>query len=358
MRERNTSQPRGLSLSLVLLLCGVVLLASPATAKYIFTEEPLARFSPAIGDKDLFGYATALHLVDDTGASSDFQHAIQNTKIIVGAPNGTFPGGLTFTGVDDSEALNRTGLVYVCPISPPGDCEALTGNGTGVDIRLFDYEGNGVDPRNNDIKAESKEGQFLGATIISSGDHLMVCAPRWISLRSRGSVAFDRTRGHGRCFVAKRNMTEFFIIRPCVGGIPSSEGETSYCMAGTSAALHETTNTTFSAFLGGPPFSSGKGAVFQYDLTGGVIPSADQPADKMYEHITDFVYGGFSVALGNVISGSDIDLVSSLPKINNYNGSVEVFSIETGMIEATVLGEQMGEYFGWSVATADLNGDG
>ena len=135
----------------------------------------------------------------------------------MGAPNGTFPGGLTFTGVDDSEALNHTGLVYVCPISPPGDCEALTGNGTGVDIRLFDYEGwslslshsrctflhyvrqclvrfncylvpppspplpllshpagNGVDSRNNDIKAESKEGQFLGATIISSGDHLMV----------------------------------------------------------------------------------------------------------------------------------------------------------------------------------------
>ena len=79
MRERNTtSHPRGRALSLVLVLCGV--LAAPATAKYIFTEEPLARFSPAIGDQDLFGYAAALHLVDDTGDSSDFQHAIQNTK--------------------------------------------------------------------------------------------------------------------------------------------------------------------------------------------------------------------------------------------------------------------------------------
>ena len=80
MRERNTSQPRGRAPSLVLVLCGVLLASPPVTAKYIFTEEPLARFSPAIGDQDLFGYAAALHLVDDTGASSDFQHAIQNTK--------------------------------------------------------------------------------------------------------------------------------------------------------------------------------------------------------------------------------------------------------------------------------------
>ena len=39
-------------------------------------------------------------------------------------------------------------------------------------------------------------------------------------------------------------------------------------------------------------FLISSGAVFQYDLTDGVIPSADQTADKMYEHITDFVYGG------------------------------------------------------------------
>jgi hypothetical protein len=337
-----------------------VLLASPpVTAKYIFTEEPLAHFSPAIGDQDLFGYAAALHLVDDTGASSDFQHAIQNTKIIVGAPNGTFPGGLMFTGVSDTESLNHTGLVYVCPISPPGDCEALTGSGAGVDIRLFDYEGNDVDPRNN-LQAESKEGQFLGSTIISSGDHLMVCAPRWISLETRGAVDFDRTRGHGRCFVAERNMRDFFITRPCDGGTPSSEGGNSYCMAGTSAALHETSDTTFSAFLGGPPFSSSNGAVFQYDLTDGVIPGASQTADKTYTHITDFVYGGFSVALGNIISESDMDLVSSLPKSNNYKGSVRVFDISnvSTEVEAEMFGMQMGEYFGWSVATADLNGDG
>ena len=41
-------------------------------------KEPLVRVSPAVGDSDLFGYAVALHRVDDTGAT--FYHAINNTK--------------------------------------------------------------------------------------------------------------------------------------------------------------------------------------------------------------------------------------------------------------------------------------
>ena len=75
MREKASLQPWGIALLLLL----SSLLAS-VQAKYIFTEEPLARFSPAAGDTDLFGYATTLHLVDDSGSDSDFEHAIQNTK--------------------------------------------------------------------------------------------------------------------------------------------------------------------------------------------------------------------------------------------------------------------------------------
>ena len=35
-----------------------------------------------IGDEDLFGYAFALHRMDDTGASNNFTHAIMNTKYV------------------------------------------------------------------------------------------------------------------------------------------------------------------------------------------------------------------------------------------------------------------------------------
>ena len=77
MREKGC--PRGLALLLLILVCGL----SPAQAgthRYIFVEEPIARFSPATGDSDLFGYAVTLHRVDNTGDPYDFDHAIRNTK--------------------------------------------------------------------------------------------------------------------------------------------------------------------------------------------------------------------------------------------------------------------------------------
>ncbi len=56
--------------------------------------------------------------------------------MIVGAPRGSYPGGLS---LDDPglSATNETGLVYSCPIGP-GSCEGVIGDrsvysGTGVD---------------------------------------------------------------------------------------------------------------------------------------------------------------------------------------------------------------------------------
>ena len=77
-----------------------------------------------------------------------------------------------------------------------------------------------------------------------------------------GAAVFDRTRGLGRCFFSGRNLMNFDLLRPCGeclahtphtpythththththtdGGLPTSEGDDSYCMAGTSAAVNE-----------------------------------------------------------------------------------------------------------------------
>ena len=55
-------------------------------------------------------------------------------RIIVGAPMGTFPGGLPLTDPGQS-AENQTGLVYSCPVQP-GVCEGVRGdtNITAQDI--------------------------------------------------------------------------------------------------------------------------------------------------------------------------------------------------------------------------------
>ena len=74
MRERS---PLGLAL---LLACGLTI----TRANFLFTEEPLARFSPAANDTDtdLFGYAVTLHRLDNTGDQDNFTHAIMNTKLV------------------------------------------------------------------------------------------------------------------------------------------------------------------------------------------------------------------------------------------------------------------------------------
>ena len=72
-------------------------------------------------------------------------------RIIIGAPKGTYPGGLDLAD-PGLPASNQSGLIFSCPISP-GLCEGVTGdpntfdlpdvsvdddNGTG-DGRLFDH---------------------------------------------------------------------------------------------------------------------------------------------------------------------------------------------------------------------------
>ena len=47
-------------------------------------------------------------------------------RIIIGAPNGTFPGGLPLTDPGQM-AENQTGLVYSCPVLP-GECEGIQGD--------------------------------------------------------------------------------------------------------------------------------------------------------------------------------------------------------------------------------------
>ena len=87
-------------------------------------------------------------------------------RIIIGAPKGRYPGGVTNLPVDvtngkicseahpmedvttlDNETLLdcylQTGLVFSCPLLPPGDCQPLLGNEdySGPDGLLFDRRG-------------------------------------------------------------------------------------------------------------------------------------------------------------------------------------------------------------------------
>ena len=57
---------------------------------------------------------------------------------MVGAPRGTYPGGLS--GLPALDPVERVGLVYICPVAS-GECGGLVSNDSDVhsnDRRLFD----------------------------------------------------------------------------------------------------------------------------------------------------------------------------------------------------------------------------
>ena len=60
-------------------------------------------------------------------------------RIIVGAPMGTFPGGLPLPEPGQG-AVNQTGLVYSCPVQP-GVCEGVQGD---MSIYAGDPDGTGA----------------------------------------------------------------------------------------------------------------------------------------------------------------------------------------------------------------------
>ena len=72
------------------------------------------------------------HLLSLTIPVSTFYHVHMSTihfRLIVGAPRGTYPGGLSLTDPAKPHE-NRTGLVYSCPSAGSDMCEGVRGNTT------------------------------------------------------------------------------------------------------------------------------------------------------------------------------------------------------------------------------------
>jgi len=186
--------------------------------------------SPA-ADTDLFGWATVLHQIEAPLVSDDLNAAAGKTRIIVGAPNGTFPGGLPLNDPGQM-AENQTGLVYSCPVLP-GECDGIRGDLSlyinspdndmsattltaplDIEGRLFDQAPNALvlSPSSGlRLPYEIKTGQLMGATLFSDGDNLIACAPRWTATRFTTTEAQPR----GACFTSGRGLTNFQWLQPC-----------------------------------------------------------------------------------------------------------------------------------------------
>lgn len=129
-------------------------------------------------------------------------------------------------------------------------------------------------------------------------------------------------------------------------------------------SVHITENTG-EIVTGAPGIFRWAGSVVRHkkNLNGDYESEIPNPGLSDYE---DDAFFGYAVSSGyfNRASKNKLYYIASAPRSNSLNGSVQIFDIiEEGKMKKIEVhkkfeGQQMGEYFGYSLITEDFNGDG
>ncbi|KAM9855747.1 integrin alpha-5 [Aulostomus maculatus] len=313
----------------VLCILGLLLTFSqPLCEAFNLDVENTAVYSGAKGS--YFGYAVDFYLANTASAS-----------VVIGAPKANTSQTRVIEG----------GSVFYCPWSlSKTDCELIE----------FDKEGDrSVLLNNTKHRVEFKSRQWFGATVRSHGDTILACAPLY-SWRTEKDI--PRSDATGSCYLSVNNFTNFVEYAPCRTEI-SDEGGQGYCQGGFSADF----TSDGKVVLGGPG---------SYFWQGQVISAAKENIIKAYypdyfmqsvhgqiqtkqiQQNHDDSYQGYSVAVGEFSGDQVEDFVAGVPKELKLYGSVSILNGTNLGTMINYTGEQMGSYYGYAVATTDINSDG
>ncbi|XP_061695593.1 integrin alpha-5 isoform X1 [Syngnathoides biaculeatus] len=311
------------------LLClAGLLFASPLGCAFNLDVDSPSVYS---GDQgSYFGYSVDFYLADSPSAS-----------VVVGAPK-------AHTKQMD---IVEGGAVSYCPWQlGQSNCHTIE----------FDTEGARVVLINNTAhQIEFKSHQWFGATVRSHSDTILACAPLYSWRTEKDDPRSDVT---GTCYLSVQNFTKFVEYAPCRTELSDEAGQ-GYCQGGFSADF----TTDGRVVLGGPGSYFWQGQVISADkediikayYPGYFMQSVDgQIQTKQVQAKHDDSYQGYSVAVGE-FSGDQIeDFVAGVPKGVMLYGLVSILNGTDLKTMINYTGEQMGSYFGYAVATTDLNGDG
>lgn len=112
--------------------------------------------------------------------------------------------------------------------------------------------------------------------------------------------------------------------------------------------------------MGAPGSHVWQGQVFGHNLKTDLTNSTS----SVNPHSEDDSYLGYSIALGRFSAhssssafSSELDVAIGMPRGNDLAGKIMIVDREMRTLK-NITGEQVGAYFGYSLATADVNGDG
>lgn len=229
------------------------------------------------------------------------------------------------------------GAVYGCVPDSHSRCILLPFDQTGSEK---------IDSTERSLLTENKSHQWFGATVQTSGENgiIAACAPRYVyygrNLLNRDPV--------GVCWTLDSGFSSPKKYSPCRDPNSSGPIKQGYCQAGFSAAVTKNGNRIY---IGAPGSWYWQGQVFSQNL----ISDGDRFATKESSKTYDDSYLGYSTATGEFTGDNDIDVVVGVPKAN-ITGKIVLFNSELKNL-LNISGEQVGEYFGYSLCVSDLNGD-
>uniref|UniRef100_A0A8C7WYL9 Integrin, alpha 5 (fibronectin receptor, alpha polypeptide) n=1 Tax=Oryzias sinensis TaxID=183150 RepID=A0A8C7WYL9_9TELE len=329
--ERFDTKVPGTVFSIVRSFCCVIgllaTLSQPVCEAFNLDEMNPTVYSGPEGS--FFGYAVEFYLPDSASAS-----------VVIGAPKA------------NTSQINITegGSVFYCPWSP---------GQTHCDSIEFDTEGDRfVFLNETKHKIDFKSHQWFGATVRSHGDTVLACAPLYSWRTEKDTPHSDVT---GTCYLSVQNFTKFVEYAPCRTGNFYLEGQ-GYCQGGFSADFTMNGKVVLggpgSYFWQGQVISAAKENIIRAYYPGYFIQAVDgQMQTKQGQSSHDDNYQGYSVAVGE-FSGDEVEGKTIQTFFCSFACSNLMFLSKLFQILSLGFKKEMGSYFGYALATTDINNDG
>jgi len=273
--------------------------------------------SPVLHSSDqpdsMFGFSVAVHSSSSAGNS-----------LLVGAPRYH----------TEQRGVRRGGAVLRCAASTNDSCQYVP----------FDSHGNIQHPLGGAL--DQKSGQWFGATLVSSSSGTVVaCAPRYTWFTEN----LQRREPVGTCFVARDDLSDFQEYSPCRTRQWGYHRQGS-CQAGFGAAVSKSGERMY---IGAPGAFYWQGQVHSQSLR--LRNDYHRTREGLEED--DDQYLGYSVASADFNGDGIPDVALGVPKGQGYIGKIAVYTNELVNLE-NITGDQLGSYYGYSLAVTDFNNDG
>ncbi|KAI6646877.1 Integrin alpha [Oopsacas minuta] len=270
----------------------------------------------------LFGYSVKI-----------YSDSISPPSLLIGAPRS-----------EGSPFVPRTGNVFSCSVSNSSFCIPL--NFTKL---------NAPNERRQDTAevgeyiAERKDNMWLGVSIETNlNGHIITCGHRYVNTGNG-----DNLYMHGQCHFLSGLNSSSDILQPC----KSCNLYAYYqCLAGLGLNID---SDGLAPLIGTPGAKQFTGEVF-YGRNFESCSSQFSPENFDPNENGEDALFGFSITRGRLINRNYEDIISSMPRYNYLYGGIAIFRNESGLISNTLIisGEHFGAYFGHSLITSDIDGDG